>query len=185
MFILTAVVTRAQCSNGFPDRLAVQVFRTESSARLIPEMKFTCNGTIVGYTVAGRLSAENENAAIQVWRESTSQPGVYHKIGPDIRINEEVCSQSSAEPDRVFQCRLDGEANATTVQPGDILGLDIPPPGDNNQAGFLGSARVSSGPNNYVFEQQPLSSPVALSNSTSVNQDLPQVALEIDSGIYT
>ena len=183
--LLTAVATLAQeCTNGFPDRLAIRAFRNDSSARLIPEMKFTCNGTIVGYTVAGiKSGTDNENAVIQVWRENASQPGVYHKIGPGIRINEGECTASSADPARVFKCRLDGDVNPTSVQIGDILGLDLPPAGDGLM-GALAFTTVSSGPTNYIFEQRPLSSPVALNDSTSINQDLPQVALEIESGTY-
>ena len=177
---------RGCCTNGFPSRLVYQVlFRTGPSTRLIPDMNFTCNGVIVGYTAALRQQNGNQDPIIQVWRKNTSQPESYYNISTGIAIDAALCVGGLTEvSSEVFHCNL----NTTTrvpVQPGDILGLELPQAGNNDNI-ILGFARVSSGPTNYVFNRQRLPSPAVLSNRNSVNWDLPQIALEIgsDSGKY-
>ena len=161
--------------------------------RIIPEMNFTCNGTIVGFTVAGRQwRGKTTDPIIQIWRENSSQSdGVYYKTGTDIVIEETMCAETSIEfqefntnfLDLVLQCNLN-EANQVSVQPGDILGLKLPP---RDESIFrLAFARMSRGPTNYVFEQpKELSYPdvAVLCNATSMNQQLPQIALQVESGM--
>ena len=178
---------RRCCTNGFPSRLVYQVlFRTGPSTRLIPEMNFTCNGSIVEYTAALRMDQNGvQDPIIQVWRKNTSQPDSesYYKISDGIAIDEDLCAGGLTEiSDEVFQCTLNETTSRVsgTVQPGDILGLELP--GGNNDDSILGFARVSRGPTNYVFNRGGLSSPAALSNRNSVNQELPQITLEIGSG---
>ena len=153
---------------------------------LIPEMNFTCNGTITGFTFAGRLENGSQNPMIQIWRQDHSQPGVYYRTGADIVINEVLCEDGFTQMfgevfAGVFHCNLI-ETAQQPVQPGDILGLELAP--QSNGAIDLSFARVVKGPTNYVFSEEPLlsSSSVVLSGSNSVNQDLPQITFTI-SGI--
>lgn len=180
----------ARFTNGFPSRLVYNVFYPGSgSTRLIPEMNFTCNGVIVGYTVAGNSEIPGAGAMIQVWRENSSQPGVYYNISGGIEINGAWCitggrTEMYTEEEVQFHCDL--ITNKTTnknitlsVQPEDILGLELPP---NSGLAF---ARVTKGPTNYVFhDQSSVSSPIALSSQFLSNSMtiLPQVTLEIKSG---
>ena len=169
---------RGCCTNGFPSTLVYEVFfPTGSSTRLIPEMNFTCNGSIVGYTAAlGEQTGED--AIIQVWRKNTSQPESYYKTSTGIAIDEALCVGGLTEvSNQVFHCNLN-KTTGVPVQPGDILGLKLPAGGNNDDI-ILTFARVSSGPTNYVFTGQELSSPAALSSHDSVNQELPQITLEI------
>ena len=174
---------RGCCTNGFPSRLVYQVpFRTGPSTRLIPEMSFTCNGVIVGYTATLREQNGNQDPIIQIWRKNTSQPESYYKTEAGIVIDKALCIGGLSEVSSgVFHCNLK-TTTRVCVQPGDILGLELPP--GNNDDIILGFARVSSGPTNYVFNRRGLSSPAALSNSNSVNWELPQITLEIGSGKY-
>ena len=170
------------------------VFRTGPATRLIPEMRFVCNGTIVGYTVAMRRPAQtplNEAeqllAMILIWRESKTQVHTYYEVGAGIPIDEATCIGGLTEvANDMLDCDLSGGARAS-VESGDILGLQLPP--ENVGAGVISFARVSKGPLNYVFEQQVLSSPamLALSDSTSLSWELPQITvrLEVESGKYT
>ena len=183
-------------TNGFPKKLVTDIFsRPERSAhtRLVPEMSFTCNGTIVGFTVAGRQrSGRSTDSIIQIWRENSSQPDVYYKTGTDIVItdSEAVCAETSIifqefsnanNPDLVLQCNLN-EVNQVLVQPGDILGLKLPP---RDETTFrLAFASVSRGPTNYVFEHLPYPGVAVLSNADSTNQQLPQITLQVESGMY-
>ena len=135
----------------------------------------------MGYTAALRDQSGDQDPAIQVWKKSMSQPDSYYKINPDLAIDEALCVGGLTEvSNRVFHCNLNQTRTRVSVQPGDILGLELPPgASDRIQLGF---ARVSRGPTNHVFTMQGLSSPAALSNSDSVNQELPQITLEIESG---
>ena len=174
---------RGCCTNGFPSTLVYEVFfPTGSSSRLIPEMNFTCNGSIVGYTAAlGEQTGED--AIIQIWRKTgTSQPESYNKTSAGIAIDAALCVGGLTEvSSEVLHCSLNNITTRVPVQPGDILGLQLPAR-RNNDPIILAFARVSSGPTNYVFTEQRLSSPAVLSDS--VNWDLPQITLEIGSGKY-
>ena len=177
---------RGCCTNGFPSRLVYQVlFPTGPSTRLIPEMNFTCNGVIVGYTAALREQNGDQDPIIQVWRKiDTSQPISYRKTSQaGIAIDKALCVGGLTEiRSEVFHCTLNETTTRVRVQLGDILGLELPP--GNNDDIILGFARTSRGPTNYVFNRQGLSSPAVLSRRNSVNQELPQITLEIGSGKY-
>ena len=176
----------AACANGFPTRLVYRVlFPAGPSTRLIPEMTFTCTGVITGFTAALKEQRGLEDPKIQVWRKNMSQPDSYYKINPDIAVDNAHCVGGLNEvSSEVFHCILNQTTARVTVQPGDILGLEIPRGGSRDVDIQLGFAQVSRGPTNYVFTMQglPLSSPAALSNSDLVSYELPQITLEIESG---
>ena len=93
---------------------------------VIPEMNFTCNGTITGFTFAGEMQQDgDQNPMIQIWRQNCSQPGVYYRTGADITINEVLCVGGFTEVfDGVFHCNLTENARRT-VRSGDVLGLEL------------------------------------------------------------
>ena len=156
--------------------------RSGSATRFIPEMRFVCNTTIAGYTVAMRKQNRGQQPMIQIWREAKiQQTCAYDRIGLGIPIDEAACVDGLTEvASGVFDCDLT-EGHRVSVQPGDILGLKQPANADTSEILF---ANVTRGPINYVFEQQLLSSTVMLSNHSSVNQELPQITfrLEVESG---
>ena len=175
------------CTTGFPDRLVSRMRRAfnESVTILIPEMNFTCSGTVVGFTVGGWQARGEQDPLIQIWRENLSHPnqGVYYKAAADIAINGTVCENGlSKEPQaRIFHCNL-SESFQVSIQRGGILGLEIPPRKDDEFLVLF--ADTTKGPLNYVFDGQLLASPISLSNASSVNQQLPQLTLHIEPGIY-
>ena len=170
---------------------------TTTTTRLIPEMKFVCSGSIVGYTVAMRRPpptpimstvASRQQSTIQIWRESSSQVQAYHKVGLGIPIGEAECVGGLTEvANDVFDCELI-EGARISVQSGDIFGLKLLPENATADVGEISFARVAKGPTNYIFVHQDqallLPSPVVLSNSESQSQELPQMALrlELESG---
>ena len=116
---------------------------------------------------------------IQVWRENSSQPGHYYKTSDDIAINNASCVGGLKEvlftDSGVFHCNLNQSTKA--IEPGDILGLELPYRPDNNNIG-LAFARVSRrSVTNYGFNTSSL---VALSEHTWENQMIPQINLEIE-----
>jgi hypothetical protein len=114
-------------------------------------------------------------------------------------MERSVCAESSIEfsqesisannvnriiINEVFQCNLT-DAKQVPVQAGDVLGLLLPPRMDTSF--LLSVAGVSSkGPTNYVFESQELMSytTVNLSDATYENNQLPQIAIDVESGIF-
>ena len=146
---------------------------------VIPEMNFTCNGTITGFTFAGEMKDGDQNPMIQIWRQNCSQPGVYYRTGADIAINEVLCVGGFIQVFAgVFHCNVTEDARQK-VRPGDVLGLELAPRG--NDTVDLSFARVIKGPISYVFSEEQLHSSlrVVLSESDPVNQDLPQITFKV------
>ena len=179
----------SSCSSGFParDRIVGDVSRSsERSTRLIPEMNFTCNGTITGYTFAGITETADggQNPVIQIWRQNCSQPGEYYRTDASIVISEVLCEGGFTKVfDGVFHCNLTDTARQK-VRSGDVLGLELAPQGDI--AIDLLFARVIKGPMNYLFSEEQLRSQslrVVLSERDSVNQELPQITFSV-SGMH-
>ena len=168
------------CVRGFPD---MPVFEVGGHARsdtvitsLIPHMNFTYNATIVGFLVAGRGLSREPYSKIQVWRQNSSQVGVYYKVEPDINIVniDIVCVSSIRVVANVRSCILNDEYQVS-VQPGDILGLELP---QTNQDEFF---FVSGGPKNYIFEHE-MTSPIKLNDSNYMRVQQPQIAFNLTSG---
>ena len=144
--------------------------------RLIPELKFTCRGTIVQVTYGGRRRSGVQDPKIQIWRESQSQCGAYFKPVPDIALNGSVCNGGmSVVSPRVFRCALK-EAFRVSVEPDDILGLELPPTDDEDFELYF----KNGGPTNYVFNNQILGTVVLSSRSTEVQEQL-QINIDVES----
>ena len=167
--------------------------QTGPATRLIPEMSFICNDTIVSCTVAMAITRQRrsgEYPRVQIWRGNNTdhehQPGIYYKAGDAFAINSTYCEDiDRAAPlsntRDIFTCQLN-EAFHIKVQPGDILGLELPP--GNTDAGVLLFAMVINGPTNYILDQVLSSSIAMLSNETTTDQELPQLVFEFESGIH-
>ena len=115
-----------------------------------------------------------------------TQPGFYYQISA-IAIKESLCTHavSMASEPGLFHCHLNMTSTEIQVEPGDILGLELPPrPGTGSRdEGTLAFASVSRGPTNYIFTRQRLSSSSgALGRSNSVSHELPQITIQIGSG---
>ena len=176
------------CTTGFPNQLVTQVRQSTSRSvtMLIPKMMFTCNGTVTGFTVAGSQQEGERDPIIQIWREdlSHSNQGVYYNTAAGITVNGTVCENGLIqEPKRaVFHCNV-SKLFQVDIQAGDILGLEIP-----QRAGddfFIAFAISTKAPENFVFDSRPLASPVSLCNASSINYQLPQLTLQIESGTVT
>jgi hypothetical protein len=144
--------------------------------RLIPDLKFTCDGIITELTVGGRGRPGSQDPKIQVWREYMNQPGTYFKPVPDVAVNATVCSGSvNMLSTGVFQCTLE-EAFRVEVQAGDILGIELPPTEDQDfEVHFT---NPSGGPVNYVFQGQILSVAELAGRESEVN-DQPQINITL------
>ena len=177
------------CSKGFPDiALGIVSAQTHSDVitRIIPEMNFTCNATIFGFMVAGRQLNQSPHAKIQIWRKiSDFDYEILSEIKVDtntsIRNEERVCVHVRAAIPAVFWCVLN-DASHMTVQPGDILGLQLPA-ANNSEVYF-----ADRGPTNYVFSGR-VNSTISLLNDNDTEflkvQQLPQIVLNLTSGTFS
>ena len=155
---------------------------------LIPEMNFTCNASIVGFTLAGRNLSNNFQ--IQIWRKNSFHNStVYYQVGHSVSVivlSEDVCLAVQNIVGNTFWCIL-RDHYQVSVQPGDILGLELPRTDDD------GIWFTNGGPVNYEFDNQldpdpnrsitvNLSSDGTPSYSLNITQQLPQIIFNLTSG---
>ena len=176
-----------QCTANFKDEVTldgeIKGHETTVETRLIPSMRFTCNGTIVGFTITGKNSdTGSDDPKIQVWREDKEQCGSYQRLDSEIVVQRSSCIKfnfTSSQPQnqvRIFYCALK-PAWQMFVQYGDILGIELP--SINNSDFYL--YFMDGGPTNYVFPRQLLSE-IDTINRSCVVEEQPQITLDIVSG---
>ena len=141
---------------------------------LFPNLTFGCSGTIVKLTVtvAMVVNTGQQYPKIQIWRENETHSGLYYKTGTDIAISNSLCENPFNKQSGTFQCTLN-EATRVSVQPGDFLGLEIPPTSDNKYE--LLFSMINSDSKAYIFQHQlPLT--VNLSEAAyNITNNLPQI----------
>ncbi len=143
---------------------------------LIPDMNFTHPATIAGFIVAGRMFTRQPSSKIQIWRQNSSQPGIYYQVKPDIILNRYmICVSSTRVVNNVLSCILNDKYQVS-VKPGDFLGLQLPQTNADSGVYF-----TSGGPTNYIFVGE-LTSPIELNNSDSTMAQWPQIAFNLTSG---
>jgi hypothetical protein len=184
---LIFIPSESNCIRGFP---TIPVSREKSIAQassavtvLIPGMSFTCNQTILAFSFGGiNRNGGQQDPMIQIWRENYSIPGNYYKIERPIPVNNSdvVCADGLPQTDpssrRSFLCILNKEYQIS-VEPGDILGLEIPPTEDDDFDIWF----TRGGPINYIFNAR-LNSTIDLSESTANETQLPQISFGFTSG---
>ena len=179
-----------QCVDRFPADLDTSSFlprqgrnrqgtTSNVTTQLFPDLKFGCNGTIVRLRAAAMNRGGQQSPKIQVWRESKNQSGEYYKEGPDIPLTEDdskhVCVRDHHR-DKIFRCSLN-ETFQVSIQPGDILGLELPPQSDINfDISFKPGDQLS-----YVFEGQ-LDCTGNISEAVHQRNGLPQINLVVMLG---
>ena len=152
------------------------------TTRLFPELKFGCFGTIVGVTAAILDVAGGQIPKIQIWRENETQPGLYHKITSTNNLirwptNNSRCYRRTLSRG-IYQCYAPRENYRISVQPGDFLGLELPPINKEDPEIYF----KEGGPTNFVF-QYPLGSIVDLSTDPhNVTYDEPQITFLVSLG---
>lgn len=154
--------------------------------RIIPDLKFTCDGVITQFTVGGRGRPGLQDPKIQVWRKCLNQPGTYFKPVPDIAVNATVCNTSADNnvmlSAGVFRCTLK-DVFRVKVRTGDILGVELPPMDDQDfEVHFI---NTNEAPVNYVFQGQIVSAAVLADRESEV-KDQPQINITlVPPGITT
>ena len=143
------------------------------STIIVPEMSFTCSGTVTHWRAAGVFRTggnADTNSVLSIWRERSNEAGKYDRIG---RIELGICGSENPAPSvsGVYECAL--ATNMVLVQSGDIIGIELP---SANSVKFqLHFYDTNSGPANYVFDSH--NSPLSLSEATQRGQ--PQILLTV------
>ena len=96
---------------------------------IIPDMNFTCTGTIVQWRAAGRVDDRGRrdiNAILDIWRERNGGSGTYDRVD---EIELGTCGSGVQAPlvmgtNNVYECTLP-QSERVSVQPGDIVGIEI------------------------------------------------------------
>ena len=148
--------------------------------RLLLSMNFTCHGTIIGWTASGRAREGTQYPQLQVWRANSSQEqDIYYKPGQDIQVDTEgsACETITNTCDQIFQCNLTA-SNQVSVQPGDILGVELPL---TLNSGFdLFFVSIPGTQNHLIFRQQLSTTVNAAHNLIQQFDDQLLISLEID-----
>jgi hypothetical protein len=153
---------------------------------LFPNLTFGCNGTIVRLTiaVADNYSLEEWGQSapkIQIWKENQS----IYKSGPEILISNSSCVDLTLN-ERILQCTL-SEAARISVQPGDILGLEIPPITIGHN-GYKILFKASNEPTAHIFlhhQDEPSTvNQYDLSEADDITSQLPQIIPLVILGNY-
>ncbi len=116
------------CLDGFPSVTVCTSlscsFQGESGnsdsrqLRLFPSMNITCNGTLVGLSVAGETRNGETDPILQIWRLNISTSNDYERISDyPFPIG---CTEL---PNNVWQCNL---TSPIDVEVGDIIGINLP-----------------------------------------------------------
>ena len=128
--------------------------------------------------VASSRDRNQQNSPkVQIWRKNKTLPGVYYRPGPDIPIvkNKSICARSDYSGG-IFQCVLN-ETFQVSIQPGDILGLELPPSSD-----IYFTPAEDQAPVSYTFERQ-LNSTVNISQAARQSNHLPLINLLVILGM--
>ena len=192
----------SSCTRGFPSSLIECrdhecYYRTESAVtRIIPQMMFTCNGTLVKWRAAGEFHTsinlkkklfggdDYVNTILNIWRKKSTESGVYDKVGT---IELGICGSGvDASPvtglNSVYECTL-LESSRVSVQTGDIIGVEV---ADENKLRFrVLYHHAASGTRSYHFTWTASawqdSSSIRLGDGCVISPaDEPQISLIVE-----
>ena len=193
-----------QCFNGFPPAAVERAVRQNpdlvasrafNSIVLIPDMEFTCNGTIARVIVAGIMLDHNgseQGMKLQIWRRNKTEPGktqMFYRVD-EIEIElpesdsmcEEVKLETKTQNQRpcvsVFTLTEPNLSDSSVnVQSGDILGLELPHNADFKLYS-VAKCRVTT----YAFPHTNVPSAINLEllNGSKRDTTRPLVGIEVN-----
>lgn len=146
--------------------------------RIVPDKEFNCCGTITGWRMAGRAGPGTQFPVLQIWRKNNNTCGEYSRTGQSVIMENSVPSQQ-VDCD-VIEHTLN-ERDRISVQPGDVIGVELPPLFDQAfQVLFEPGGEL-----NYVYKQQ-LPDTVELQGPTlsSAFREQPLIDLRVTPGIH-
>ena len=188
--------------NSIPEGMQLQrdlmVGRVDyfDSIRLIPDMKFTCSGTVVRVRVAGRPQQDfNQSMKMQIWRANKTENGIYYHRINDIALPS-ACemdklipmmvpgpNKNDQIPSSVYECKVKQNIAVPAVKTGDVLGIELPP--EHSTSFKIYSAMATDQERrlrlNFIFERN-LSSTIDLELHSAINNETaaqPLIIIEL------
>jgi hypothetical protein len=144
---------------------------------LIPEMNFTCNGTIEKVIVAGKRQEGSNPVQLQIWRTDSENTTYYCRDKSIVTVlSPSVCKMIGKLRDInndaiLVECTL---KDLVLVEPGDILGIDIPEHNVNFELYSITESRLTS----YIFKRDNATT-VNLSEITEKTISQPLISVEM------
>ena len=120
--------TVSQCASGCDDG------PNQAVTLIIPDMNFTCAGTVAYWRAAGVFTTtgnRNTDAVLSIWRETSDNSGTYVRMGG---IQLGTCGNGIRAPlvtgmSNIYECTLP-QSERVSVEAGDIIGIEIAENGD-------------------------------------------------------
>ena len=175
------------CTSGFPfftsSDTSSQGNKNITTTTLFPNLKFGCHGKIVRVRAAvvdNKLGGE-QMPMVQIWRKNWTHSGLFFKSGSDIPLvrNKSVCARHRLS-DGIFRCTLT-EAFQISVQPEDILGLELPPTNEV-KLDIKFATSEGLGAMSYIFEET-LGSAIHISQAVVNDSNAtPQISILVILG---
>ena len=149
---------------------------TSSTTWIVPGMSFTCSGTVTHWRAAGVFRTGGNaviNSILSVWRERSSEPGSYDRVGG---IELRICGSGVQSPlvmgtSNVYECTLP-QSERVSVQPGDIVGIEL---SEQTRARFRIYFDNDGGSPNYIFNQGSPQT-VNLNENNRIESARPQIS---------
>ena len=175
--------------------MAVEVGYFDST-RLIPDLKFTCSGTIMRVRVAGRPQQDsNQSMRLQIWRRNvTERTGKFKRINSIVlpsaceKMAYKMLMMTPGGPNsnmmfQQYECTLKQNISVL-VKTGDILGIELP----SEHSSFKLSANRHHMLTNFIIEHNLSAStidlhPVSELINETAAQPLIMIELEADQGM--
>ncbi len=138
--------------------------------RIIPDITFTCSGTVTRWIVAANWQSDEDFPEVQIWRETATGSGVYAKVhGMTLPVGGKNGSQ-------IYEYNT----APVDVQPGDILGMFEP------NGSWLKLYYTSKyGPVNYYIGTTVPSVDFDIAGADGSTNDMPLVTVEISKLSYS
>ena len=170
------------CTTGFPVLSSDGGSRSFGSTRIIPDMNISCNGTLTGWSVAGRknfgASLSDQFPSLKIFRPINIVSRTYSYVG-EVELGK--CGDAFAETSQngsIYTCSLPEEVRLP-VRPNDIIGIFSPV---EQLAGFVVSFLTdASSPPNFIY-MRDVTTDVAIDDAAEMPSDTPHINLEIAQG---
>ncbi len=179
------------CLDGFPsitDRgntctsssCPIQGISSSRQLILFPSMRITCNGMLVGLSVAGETGNREDYPILQIWRPTGPTSNEYERISEyTFPIG---CTQ---QPNNVWQCTV---SPSIDVEVGDIIGI-ILPRNQQQQSAFRIYFTSPSSSTSYILGSTSASTFSVPGSTTASAQpvltiDIQEQGINIISSIY-
>ena len=145
--------------------------------RIIPEISFTCSGTVTRWRAAGEIRTAGNaltNSVLSIWRERSNGSVTYDRVSG---IELGICGTQDPAPlvmSDIYECIL---PQTVSVQPGYIVGIELPREGESKFRLYFNS---QGGQTNYVFKGHGTTFSLSQAISSEQASDQPQVSLTVE-----